>query len=161
MTHVCDGSHKHSPEYMREIAKKPTILGIDPGVSTGIAIAHFASSKWHFITSTHTDVETVWELVDVPVEVVVCERFSAQLISKYGLHTVDLIGGIKALAWLHGVQYIEHTPTQRKPFIEYARSRVAPDPDMTRHDQRHEIDALSHVIRYMYHHQYITSLEVV
>lgn len=150
----------HSQEYVKGIAKKATILGIDPGVTTGIAIATWANNKWHFITSTHTDVRTVWELIDEPIDVVIVERFSASLISRYGLHTVDLIGGIKALAWSHGIRVEEDTPTQRKPYMAYARSRVALSSDVAPHEQRHEVDALAHVIRYLYRAGQITTLEV-
>lgn len=160
MTHRCDGSHVHSPEYMREIAPKPTVLGIDPGVSTGICLTHYDGKKWHYITSTHTDVVGVWDLIDVPVEVVIVERFHAQLISKYGLHTVDLIGGIKALAHYNGITLIEDTPTQRKPYMAYARHVLPEYPEITRHERRHEIDATAHVVRYLYKMKHITSLKV-
>jgi len=152
----------HSQAYIQGAAERPTILGVDPGVSTGIAIAYWdaPNNKWLYTTSTHTDVKTVWDLIDHPIDVAVVERFSAQLISKYGLHTVDLIGGIKALAWYHAITVEEDTPTQRKPYMEYARSLVPPSADIPRHEQRHEIDAMAHVVRYLYRQGFITSLEV-
>lgn len=156
--HLCD--HKHSPEFVREFGRWPTILGIDPGLSTGVAVAHWAADRYNYITSTHTDVHTVLELVDSPVELVLIERFSAALIDKYGLHTVDLVGGVKAMAWHHNIPCIEQTPTQRKPYIEYAGAHVPREEGMTRHDQRHQIDALSHIIRWLYQRDYITSLRV-
>jgi hypothetical protein len=157
---MCD--HAHSPEFVKEFGRWPTILGVDPGLSTGVAVAYFGTEtkRYNYITSTHTEVGTVLDLVDVPVELVIIERFSAALIDKYGLHTVDLVGGVKAMARHHGITLIEHTPTQRKPYIEYAASLVPPDEGVTRHDQRHEIDALSHIVRWLYQRDYITSLRV-
>jgi hypothetical protein len=156
--YLCD--HKHSPEFVREFGRWPTILGVDPGLSTGIAIAHWSADHYSYITSTHTDVHTVLELVDSPIELVLIERFSAALIDKYGLHTVDLVGGVKAMAWHHGITIIEQTPSQRKPYIEYAAAQVPAEEGMTRHDQRHQIDALSHIVRWLYQRDYITSLRV-
>jgi hypothetical protein len=145
---------------MREFVLHPTILGVDPGVSTGICLAHYVGGKYRYITSTHTDVKSVWDLIDVPVEVVIIERFHAQVISKYGLHTVDLIGGIKALADRAGIRVIEDTPTQRKPYMTYARFIVPHNPSITRTEQRHEIDATAHVVRYLYNIGHITRLKV-
>jgi hypothetical protein len=145
---------------MTDIANLPTILGIDPGMSTGVALAFLDMGVWHYESATHTSIDTVLDLIAPPVALVLIERFSAQLISKYGLHTVDLIGGIKALAWYHAITVEEDTPTQRKPYMEYARSLVPPSEDIPRHEQRHEIDAMAHVVRYLYRQGFITSLEV-
>lgn len=138
----------------------PTIIGIDPGVSTGVALAFYHMDEWHYQSATHTEVGSVLDLIAPPVALVLIEQFSAQLISKYGLHTVDLIGGVKALARYHDIPCVTQTPTQRKPYLEYARSLVAPSANITRTEQRHEIDAMAHVVRYMYKSGRITSLIV-
>lgn len=145
--------HEHLP-------KTSVILGIDPGVSTGVALAFHADKEWHYESATHTEVGTVLDLIAPPVRLVLIEQFSAQLISKYGLHTVDLIGGVKALARYHDIPCVTQTPTQRKPYLEYARTLVQPSANITRTEQRHEIDALAHIIRYMYKSRRIKSLEV-
>jgi hypothetical protein len=102
--------------------------------------------------------EEVWSLVASPVQAVVMERFNAQLISKYGLHTVRVIGGVQALCWANNIELVEDTPTQRKPYLTYARKLVADTPHHSRTDLRHEIDAMAHVVRVLYKTGYITSL---
>lgn len=145
---------------MTDIANLPTILGIDPGMSTGVALAFLDMGVWHYESATHTSIETVLDLIAPPVALVLIERFSAQLISKYGLHTVDLIGGVKALARYHNIPCVVQTPSQRKPYLEHARTLVPPNTHITRTEQRHEIDAMAHVVRYLYRQGFITSLEV-
>lgn len=130
--------------------RRPTILGVDPGVSTGIALAHYGEDRYHFVTATCETPEQVWEYITTALDVVIIERFDAQLISKYGLHTVGVWWGIKALCWKYGIPVIEDTPTQRKPYLPYARTLVRKQDDMTKHDQRHEIDATSHVVRHLF-----------
>jgi hypothetical protein len=140
---------------------KPVVMGIDPGVSTGVALAYFnPHTGWQYLTSTHKEVSEVWEFIQFPIKVLIVEEFSAQLISKYGIHTVEVVGGVIALAWKHGIEVIRDTPQQRRPYLEYARAQVPPRGAHTQHDLRHEVDSLSHVIRYLYHEGYLTSLEV-
>jgi hypothetical protein len=136
----------------------PVVLGIDPGVSTGVALAHYMGGEWQYHTSTHREPHTVWELIQFPIKVLIVENFSAQLISKYGIHTVEVVGGVIALAWKHGIQVVRDTPQQRRPYLEYAKAQVPPRGAHTQHDLRHEVDALSHVVRYLYQNGHITSL---
>jgi hypothetical protein len=135
----------------------PVVMGIDPGVSTGVALAYF-EDEWYYVTNTCKDPSEVWEQICSPITVLVVEQFSAQLISKYGIHTVEVVGGVIALAWKHGIEVIRDTPQQRRPYLEYARAQVPPRGAHTQHDLRHEVDALSHVVRYLYKQGYLISL---
>lgn len=141
------------------------VLGIDPGVSTGLAFAFQSAVQgqgWKYSTSTLITPEQVWEHIKRPAEgrlVVVIERFHAQLISKYGLHTVSIIGGVEALCWSNGIELVKDTPQQRKPYLEMARRLVIPEKDVRVHEQRHEVDAMSHVARYLYQQGVIRSLQ--
>ena len=101
-----------------------TIVGIDPGVSTGIAIATLWDNTsgtrtlhYNYFSATCTEPEQVWAYIRPPVDVVIMERFNAQLISKYGLHTVRIIGGVQALCAEHEIQLVEDTPQQRKAYL--------------------------------------------
>jgi hypothetical protein len=136
------------------------ILGIDPGVSTGIAIANQIGGKWRFTSLTLTTIEEVYSLVAPPIQVVVVEKFDAQLISKYGLHTVRVIGGVYALAWKYNIEVVTDTPQQRKPYLPYARKLVADTPHHNRTDLRHEIDAMAHVVRLLYKSGHISTIAV-
>lgn len=139
-------------EFMGPLA----LIGIDPGISTGIAVAYLKPStdEYQFITATCTEPVQVEEYIRPPVQVIIVERFSAQLISKYGIATVELVGGIKALCRREHIRLIEDTPQQRKPYIEKARSLI---PGGSTHAKRHEVDALAHVVRFLYQHKYLTT----
>lgn len=140
--------------------KTPTVLGIDPGVSTGICLAYSLRGEYRYTTATCTTPEEVWEFIDEGISVVVIERFDASLISRYGLTTHGTWWGVKALCWANNIEVVEDTPTQRKPYIPLAKHIVDSREHLTRHDLRHEIDATAHVVRYLYHEGWIKSLEV-
>jgi hypothetical protein len=135
-------------------------MGIDPGVSTGVAFAYYTNGAYEYTTNTATSVQEVWDQIAWPVKVLIVEEFNAQLISKYGIHTVEVVGGVIALAYKAGITVIRDTPQQRRPYIAYARAHVPPREHITVHEQRHEVDALSHVVRYLYAQGHITSLRV-
>lgn len=144
-----------------------TIVGIDPGVSTGIAVATLWNTDigrlghdYIYSSATCTEPHQVWEYIRSPVDIVIIERFSAQLISKYGIHTVEIIGGVRALCCEHNITLIEDTPAQRNPYMEFAERLVTRDTTVARNDQRHEIDAMAHVVRYLVRHGHLTSLKV-
>lgn len=146
------------------IARPLVVIGIDPGVSTGVAIAtlydlethEITAGQYNIITATCTDYNQVWEYIRPPVEVLIIEKFSSQLISKYGIQTVEIVGGVKALCAEHDIELIEDTPQQRKPFLEKARSLVP----MRENHTIHEVDALAHVVRYLYHKGYMDLVAV-
>lgn len=138
----------------------PVVMGIDPGVSTGVAFAYYTNGVYEYTTNTCTDVRDVWKQVAWPVRVLIVEQFSAQLISKYGIHTVEVVGGVIAVAYTRDIEVIRDTPQSRRPYMEYARAHVPPREHITPYEQRHEIDALSHVIRYLYSAKHITSLVI-
>jgi hypothetical protein len=142
--------------------RPPVVMGIDPGVSTGVAIGFPQESGYGYVTFTAKEPAEVWGAIagSLSVNVLIVEQFSAQLISKYGIHTVEVIGGVIALAWDRSIEVIRDTPQQRRPYMEYAKARVPPRGAHTQHDLRHEVDALSHVVRYLYKSGHITSLEV-
>lgn len=139
----------------KEATKSPStmrvVLGIDPGVSTGVAIAiesvECGTNYWHYISFTSTR-EDMWEMIKSPVTQVVVEEFNAQLISKYGLHTVEAVGGVMALCARENIPVVRDTPQQRNPYIDKARTLVK---NGYLHANRHEVDAMSHVLFWLYH----------
>lgn len=134
------------------------LMAIDPGVSTGIAFAispRDDTTEWQYSTATCTNPEQLWEFIEPPVTHVIIERFAAQLIDKYGLHTVDVVGGAKALAWKHNMSWTIQTPQNRYPYLKLAKSLVT-----RKGHTRHEVDAMAQLLCYMYRQGYITSIGV-
>lgn len=124
------------------------IVGIDPGVSTGVAFALETVSGFQYQTATMVTPEDVWDIVATQnIDVVIIEQFAAQTISRYGLHTVEIVGGVMAICHRNHTQIIRDTPQERRPYLPLARAMVEKGKGHT----IHEVDALSHVLRYMYH----------
>lgn len=84
-------------------------------------------------------------------KLVVIETFhTAGNISKYGLYTVDLIGGIRAICWYLDIPLIEHEPYVRRAFMARAIDTLKLQRKSGRFTT-HERDALAHL--YAYEHR--------
>jgi hypothetical protein len=134
-----------------------TIIALDPGVSTGVAIhktaydhdgqAEPASQVDEYLTAVIVNVPDLWDIIDKhrPTTVVM-ENFSAGgLISKDGQATLRLIGAIEAVCYRLGIPYVIQYPQERYKFIPTARAMLQ---QIKRTPISHEIDALSHLLLY-------------
>jgi len=118
------------------------IISIDPGKTTGIA---FKLTDGIYRTIEAETQEDVWGYIygyPTALKTVVIEQFvTGGRISKYGLATVELVGGVKALCHHLGIGCVVHTPGMRMAFIHEAKAlKVTQGP--------HELDALAHLLRY-------------
>lgn len=137
-----------------------TIISIDPGGTTGIAIRMpdntintmaLASSR-----GSITAAEELWELVPSATQIVI-ERFATSgLISRYGLATVELVGGVKALCHHLKIPLAVRMPQQRRAFQHLAYSSLS-QLGLKRSDTGnagtftvHEEDALAHLLAWEY-----------
>lgn len=118
------------------------LLAIDPGVTTGVALKVGEDRK---TTNLKSDVE-LFEFILMADEVVY-ENYAGQIISKYGLHTVRLVGGIIALCWYLKKPCTRHAPVDRYPFMDKAKLIL------THQHTQHELDALAHLLRYEHDQQ--------
>lgn len=127
-----------------------TVLGVDPGGTTGIALAcvNEHTKEAIYTSASCTTKEEAWAFVNNALTAVVIEQFDANLISKYGLHTVEIVGGFEALCFANGVPIMRDTPQQRRPYLEIARTIII---NGTYYRNRHEVDAMSHVLHWLYH----------
>lgn len=122
-----------------------SIVSIDPGQTSGIAVT--VDGK-EFNTCTYTTPEEVWDLVNLPsVDRVVIERFAtSDYLSTYGLLTIEIVGGCKALCHTLGKPLIVHTPVQRYSQQDIAKQYLLEKgiPFVI-----HECDALAHMLVYL------------
>jgi hypothetical protein len=116
------------------------ILAFDPGISTGVALR----ANGEIITTTiHLDdVNKIYDFFKYEPEVVIIERFACIRISSYGLRTVELVGALKALSYIHGIKPVMHAPQHRTAFIIPARQLLKG----VLHKTDHEVDALAHLL---------------
>lgn len=124
-------------------------LAIDPGGTTGMAI-RFPDEKWH--TFTCSTPEQVFDFIKGSKSVlqqIVIENFQAQTISKWGLHTVRIVGGVYALAHVFEIGHKVHIPQDRYPFQKDSQTLLR----RRRSEDGikfviHEEDALAHLLRF-------------
>lgn len=132
---------------MPSICEDVMLLSLDPGISTGVAFYSYEIDTYHtFVTREH---EKIYDLLkDMPHQgTVIIERFQAELISSYGLHTVRLVGGVEAICYIRDIKFVRQMPQQRKGFIKLAQQII--------NSQGagwviHEVDALAHLLFYRY-----------
>lgn len=123
------------------------LLAIDPGPHTGIAIRHEDGSYSVQTLNTEDTALAVWELIAPPLDGVIIERFAAQLISSYGLNTVEIVGGVRALCYYHHLPFYIHSPQHRLPWQDIAKKEARA---LDKHCTIHAIEALAHLFCYEY-----------
>lgn len=122
-----------------------TAIAIDPGQTTGIAVRMNAGGGVVTNTCVVTSAEEVWKYVaGLEWSAVIIERFAtAGYLSKYGLHTIEIVGGVKALCYTRALKLVVHTPQFRYPYMTEAKAFLADREHMV-----HEVDALAHLLAY-------------
>lgn len=119
-------------------------MGIDPGGSTGVAY----SINGHYITNTITDPRDLYTLIyENKPDVIAIERFATDhMISRDGIHTIEIVGGVKSLCAVLGIALHIHTPQFRKAFMQPAGQALSGVINKT----VHEVDAMAHLLRLEY-----------
>lgn len=136
----------------RHVEAMVNILAIDPGGTTGIAI----KLGGNYQTCVVESAEDLWNLVSSTAwDAVIYEQFATGgLISKYGLHTTRLIGGIQALCHHFSVRCFAQPPQRRKAYLERAID-VLRELHKSNHDWlEHEKDALAHLLAWEAAHKH-------
>lgn len=120
------------------------VLALDVGVKTGAALYQEDENTTSYQTFTFDSMDEVWDFVWFNNwDYVIHESFQAVMISGYGLHTVQLIGGIKALCSRKGIKSISQVPQARlsriNDALEILKAKRQPY-------TKHELDALAHLL---------------
>lgn len=120
------------------------VMAIDPGITTGLAFKAGGVYK----VAVATDTRDVWKLVwEEKPDLVIIEPFQAQLISRYGLRTVELVGAVEALCWAAGIRLERRVPQHREPGMAPAIRWLEANPQGAK-TMQHHIDALAHIMAY-------------
>lgn len=119
------------------------IIAIDPGATSGIAIR--LETRPDYVTTTVTTPQDVWTYITALLwDAVVIERFAtSSRISKYGLLTVEIVGGVRALCHALKLNYVQHTPQTRLAFQAQAKTILK-----GRSVVIHEVESLAHLLAY-------------
>lgn len=133
-------------ERVRQHAPAPpptgkTILALDPGGSTGIALR---LPDGRFLTNTVQDPGDLWDFFIERPDFVVYEIFATGgRVDRYMIYTIELVGGIKAVCYALGIRSFAHPPQRRYPWMRQSEALLAQQG--TPHT-RHEIDAFAHLL---------------
>lgn len=116
-----------------------TVLAIDPGGSTGLALRLPDST---LLTVTTTLPSELYDFFRSPPDEVVLEPFNtAGQVDRYMIYTMDLVGGVKAICYLLGIKCFIQPPQRRYPWLQEAEALLAP-----KEHTKHEVDALAHLL---------------
>lgn len=123
------------------------VMAVDPGAkNVGVAwrIAGIYNTDKRY---TPAELYDFFSLTTRP-DVVIIETFAADSINTYGLQTVEMVGGVKALCYAYGITLVQHVPQYRRAFMDIARNLQR---EILRRDGRkgldgHETDALAHLL---------------
>lgn len=140
-----------------------TLVAIDPGISTGIAI-HTSGlpknlegftakqiidsiAKNEYIMLVIREPTKLWEILEKhnPDHVIFENFASGGLISKDGQATLRLIGAIEVMCFRLNIPLVLQFPQERYPFIPIARTMLK---QLKKTPISHEVDALSHLLLY-------------
>lgn len=115
------------------------MIAIDPGVNIGLAMRE-TDGTLNLHTTREPDM--LWDLLKVPkIEGVIVEKFAtAGRLSKYGLYTIEIVGGVKALCYSMGIPLWIQIPQFRYRMLTEARKYTK------QADTHHAIDALAHLL---------------
>lgn len=118
-----------------------TVLALDPGGSTGIAL-RLPDGTFH--TVTLRDPGDIWDLFTEPntPDIVVFETFATGgRVDRYMIYTIELCGGIKAVCYALGIRCFPDPPQRRYPWMKQSEELLR-----GREHTVHEVDALAHLL---------------
>lgn len=116
-----------------------TILSIDPGGTTGVAI-RFPDTTW--MTASVTTPSQLWDFFMERPDEVVFEIFAtAGRVDHWMIYTIELVGGMKALIYGLNLHGFAHSPGFRYPFLKQAEAMLKGQEHTV-----HEVDALAHLL---------------
>lgn len=125
------------------------ILAFDPGGHSGVAL-RLDGELSTCITMNYKD---TWDFIQPGLDVIVYERFASSIATSHdALYTIELCGGIQALAERLGIEVVRHEPQNRIAFVTKAREIIT---EMRGDDVKgdgfvHEADALAHLLAFEY-----------
>lgn len=128
------------------------ILALDPGKTTGFAVARKGNDGYSIVTTgalyTHNSV------LDTLVRhksllAVVCEIYTtANIRTQAQVETLELIGAIKGFCYNTGIPFIGQYPTTRRAYLSKADHYIRKH-NVPRDIAQHATDALAHLFRYV------------
>lgn len=127
------------PQRLAVPATGKTILSIDPGGTTGVAV-RYPNGDW--MTCNASTPSELWDFFTERPDEVVFEVFSTGgRVDHWMIYTIELVGGMKALIYGLNLHGFAHSPGFRYTHMAQAEA-------LLRGQQHtpHEVDALAHLL---------------
>lgn len=136
-----------------------TVIAIDPGPHTGVAIHTspvevldgrtivIANDSDEYLMLVVTEPVKLWDIVQHHrPDTIVLENFaSSGLISRDGQSTIRLVGAVELMAYITGASLVLQSPQERYPQMDNARAMLK---QLGRKLISHEVDSLAHLLLY-------------
>lgn len=124
------------------------VVAVDPGGTIGVAIELYTPPDKLIKTCTFTNPEDIWKFAADPTfDTIVVERFiTSGRVDKYGMLTIEIVGGLKAIAITTGKKLVTHLPQNRYAWQKDAHLWLVDQSDPF---VIHEEDALAHLLCYL------------
>lgn len=134
------------------------IIAIDPGLNVGLAF-RFDNTAWGTLTmpprkdwdANFQDLIHELRKRAASLSCVVIESFVGrqQMLSKYGIETIELVGAVRGACLVFNIELIKQTPGERFSMVAEATSLLAARrKELKISYTDHEISALSHLLVY-------------
>jgi hypothetical protein len=123
-------------------------MSIDPGGTNGLA---FRLVDKTFFTAKTRYPETLYAIIEqyIPQHIIIETFQTSGRISSFGLATVEIVGGVKALCHSLKIPIAPHFPQKRKAYLSTAYSMLLAKGNKF---VVHEQDALAHLLAWEYYH---------
>lgn len=125
------------------------LMGIDPGVSTGIAIRFPGGAIVTNTIDTSKTCSVLWDTIyQDNVRAVAFETFATGgRVDPNMIHTIELVGSIRGVCHVAGIRAFGQQPQARRSFIPDAATILQEQSKTNDHVYtKHEVDALAHLL---------------
>jgi hypothetical protein len=125
------------------------VIAIDPGTKY-VGLATRRDGVYQAIELN--DYHMLWIMLnDIDWDVVLCENFTAKYISRFGLGTVRIIGGVEEICWRRKILFETRQNVTRLKYVKNKQADAKVRSLIGYNIRDHMTDAMSHLMAWEEH----------